>query len=83
MMNTDQATRMYGIIKHVSEGHDFGFVTNVMHVDGDTFLVVPFAGSGSECVAANKLKVKFIGYEINPDYVDLCNDRLNININII
>ena len=41
-----------------------------------TFLVVPFAGSGSECVAANKLKVKFIGYEINPEYVDLCNQRL-------
>jgi len=43
----------------------------------DTFLVVPFAGSGSECVAANKLKVKFIGYEINPEYVDLCYSRLN------
>ena len=49
---------------------------------GDTFLVVPFAGSGSECVAANKLKVKFIGYEINPEYVDLCNQRLNNIINI-
>ena len=49
---------------------------------GDTFLVVPFAGSGSECVAANKLKVKFIGYEINPEYVDLCNQRLYNIINI-
>ena len=43
----------------------------------DTFLVIPFAGSGSECVAANKLKVNFIGYEINPEYVDLCYSRLN------
>ena len=42
----------------------------------DTLLVVPFAGSGSECVAAKKEKVNFIGYEINEDYVKLCNDRL-------
>ena len=42
----------------------------------DTLLVVPFAGSGSECVAAKKEKVNFIAYEINEDYVKLCNDRL-------
>jgi site-specific DNA-methyltransferase (adenine-specific) len=42
-----------------------------------TFLVVPFAGSGSECVAANNLNVSFIGYEINSEYVELCNQRLN------
>ena len=45
----------------------------------ETFLVVPFAGSGSECVAAKNLKVNFIGYEINPEYVDLCNKRLSLN----
>ena len=39
-------------------------------------LVVPFAGSGSECVAANRLNVQFIGFEINPEYVALCNERL-------
>jgi len=43
----------------------------------DTLLVVPFAGSGSECVAAKKEKVNFIAYEINEDYVKLCNDRLD------
>jgi len=42
----------------------------------DTVLVVPFAGSGSECVAAKKHNIHFIGYEINEDYVDLCNERL-------
>lgn len=42
-----------------------------------TFIVVPFAGSGSECVAANNLNVSFIGYEINSEYVELCNQRLN------
>ena len=45
----------------------------------DTLLVIPFAGSGSECVAAKKLGINFIGYEINPEYVDLCMERL-VNI---
>tara|TARA_B110000211_G_C14031333_1_gene532275 strand:+ start:573 stop:1493 length:921 start_codon:yes stop_codon:yes gene_type:complete len=48
-----------------------------MNKNGDTMVVVPFAGSGSECVAAKKLDVNFIGFEINNTYVDLCNERLN------
>lgn len=47
-----------------------------MNKEGDTLVVIPFAGSGSECVAAKKLGVNFIGYEINKEYVDLCNERL-------
>ena len=47
-----------------------------MNKEGDTMVVIPFAGSGSECVAAKKLEVSFIGYEINPEYVALCNMRL-------
>lgn len=43
----------------------------------DTLLVVPFAGSRSECVAAKMEDVHFIGFEINNDYVELCNTRLN------
>ena len=43
----------------------------------NNILLVPFAGSGSECVAAKKENINFIGYEINKEYVDLCNDRLN------
>lgn len=43
----------------------------------DTLLVVPFAGSGSECVAAKKENIQFIGYEINPEYITICNDRLD------
>jgi DNA modification methylase len=42
----------------------------------DTLLVVPFAGSGSECVAAKKANINFIGFEINEEYVALCNERL-------
>lgn len=39
-------------------------------------VLVPFAGSGSECLAAKNLKMDYIGFEINKDYVEICNDRL-------
>ena len=42
----------------------------------DTLLVVPFAGSGSELVAAKRENINFIGFEINGEYVALCNERL-------
>ena len=45
--------------------------------DGETLVVIPFAGSGSECVAAKQLDVNFIGYEINEDYIKICNERLS------
>ncbi len=32
-------------------------------------VLVPFVGSGSECVAAKELEQNYIGFEINPDYV--------------
>ena len=47
-----------------------------MNNDGNTLLVVPFAGSGSECVAAKKLGINFVAYEINEEYIELCNLRL-------
>ncbi len=33
-------------------------------------ILVPFAGSGSECVVAKELGVEWLGIEINPVYVD-------------
>lgn len=39
--------------------------------------LVPFAGSGSECVAAKICGLNFIGFEIEEEYKDLCNQRLN------
>ena len=41
-----------------------------------TLVLVPFAGSGSECVACVEENVRYIGYEINPDYVAQCEKRL-------
>jgi site-specific DNA-methyltransferase (adenine-specific) len=43
----------------------------------DTLLVIPFAGSGSECVASKIENINFIGFEINEEYVKLCNKRLD------
>jgi len=41
-----------------------------------SLLVVPFAGSGSECVSAKNNNVNFIGFEINKDYIIVANERL-------
>jgi site-specific DNA-methyltransferase (adenine-specific) len=42
---------------------------------GDTVLD-PFCGSGTTCLAAKTLERQFIGIEINPEYVNLANQRL-------
>jgi len=42
----------------------------------DGYVLVPFAGSGSECLAAKKLGLPFVGIELNPDYVTLIKNRL-------
>jgi site-specific DNA-methyltransferase (adenine-specific) len=44
--------------------------------EGNTLVVVPFAGSGSECVAAKKELINYIGFEINDKYIEICNTRL-------
>jgi len=41
------------------------------------YVLVPFAGSGSECVASKNLGLPFVGIELNEEYVKLCNKRLN------
>lgn len=43
----------------------------------DGYVLIPFAGSGSECVAAKKLKLPFIAIELNKDYVKLIHERLS------
>ena len=42
-----------------------------------TLLVVPFVGSGSECVSAKNNNISFIGFEINSDYINTANERLD------
>ena len=40
-------------------------------------LLVPFAGSGSECIVAHSLGIAFYGIEINPDYIKLAEGWLS------
>jgi len=41
-------------------------------------VLIPFVGSGSECVVAKKLGQNYIGFEINPDYVMMAEKWLKI-----
>jgi len=43
----------------------------------DDLVIVPFAGSGSECLAAKFAARHFIGFEVNPAYVRLAEARLS------
>lgn len=44
---------------------------------GGGLVIVPFAGSGSECVAAQRLGLPFLGIELNPEYCELARGRLS------
>ena len=39
-------------------------------------VLVPFVGSGSECVSAKKFGLDFVGFEINPDYIKIAEKRV-------
>jgi len=39
-------------------------------------ILIPFVGSGSECVAAKELGASYLGFEINPDYIKIANKIL-------
>ena len=51
------------IIRHFSEHNDI--------------VLIPFAGSGSECVASKKLNRNFIAFELNEEYIEIANKRLD------
>ncbi len=44
--------------------------------EGDLVLD-PFMGSGTTAVAALKCKRRFVGYETNPQYIDICSRRIS------
>jgi site-specific DNA-methyltransferase (adenine-specific) len=43
----------------------------------DGLVVIPFVGSGSECAVVEDLKMSYIGFENNPDYVNLAKSFLD------
>jgi len=46
----------------------------------DGYVLVPFAGSGSECLAAKNNNLPFVGIELNAEYIKIIKERLNIKI---
>jgi DNA modification methylase len=48
----------------------------------DEVILDPFMGSGQTALAALKAGRHYIGYEINPQYVNLANARINADTNI-
>ena len=47
-----------------------------LNKNSETIVVIPFVGSGSECVAAKKLNLSYIGFEINEEYIEIANKRI-------
>ena len=39
-------------------------------------VLVPFAGSGSECLAARMAGRRYLGFELNPEYARIAGDRI-------
>jgi DNA modification methylase len=50
-----------------------------VHTNENDNILIPFAGVGTECVAAKRLNRNFVGFEIDPYYYELCLKRLGIN----
>ena len=50
--------------------------------DGDFIVLIPFCGSGSECISTMRNNGTFIAYEINPDYVLLAKENVKKNTDL-
>ena len=44
----------------------------------DDLILDPFIGSGTTAVASKLLKRKYVGYEINKNYIEIANNRLKM-----
>jgi site-specific DNA-methyltransferase (adenine-specific)/adenine-specific DNA-methyltransferase len=40
-------------------------------------VVIPFGGSGTECLAAAMGHRRFVGYELNPEYIEIADKRIS------
>lgn len=49
----------------------------IMPVNSQNILLDPFIGSGTTSLACKHLNVNWVGIEINPEYIDIANKRLN------
>jgi len=53
-----------------------GIIRSCKQSATDGYVLVPFAGSGSECLAAKNIGLPFVGIELNAEYVKLIHERL-------
>jgi len=44
------------------------------------YVLIPFGGSGSECVACKSLNLPFVCFELNEKYITLINARLKSDL---
>jgi modification methylase len=57
-------------------------VSNILESIDAKIIFDPFVGSGTTCVVAVKHNKKFIGFELNKEYIEKANTRLdNLEIN--
>jgi site-specific DNA-methyltransferase (adenine-specific) len=52
------------------------YLVSLISREGDTILD-PFVGSGTTLIAAKMLNRKYIGIELNPEYIQIANRRLS------
>ena len=82
----DHKSKFYVSGLNVADKNDYGHPTckplefvikNIEHVcqPGDTVLD-PFLGSGTSCLAAKRLGLNYIGFEINEEYYEMSVKRL-------
>ncbi len=48
-----------------------------MFTKENDLILDPFIGSGSTAIACSHLNRSFVGFEVNPDYIKIANERLN------
>lgn len=51
-------------------------ILSSMNKEEENTVLIPFAGTGSECIVSKVLGCDFIGFEISEDYITLANERL-------
>lgn len=78
------AHREHDILKHPTQKPmELAKRLILSRINGDGGRVlVPFAGSGSECVVAQALGVDFVGIEINPEYARFAREWLKQDVSL-
>ncbi len=76
----------FNLVKNVSKEKVKGFPNQIpvklielligLSSNKDMLVLDPFMGSGTTAVACKNLKRNFIGFELNPEYVKIANERL-------